>query len=93
MYKVALVGHSQIPIELPEIPGSELKIFRQPGAKLDDLFKHPLRDLFEYRPDLCILYLGGNDLSTPTSDRTQADEKVEKRSPISQGSYPRFKVG
>ena len=78
MYKVALVGHSQIPIEMPEIPGTELRIFRQPGAKLEDIYKPPLRDVFEYRPDLCILYLGGNDLALPNTDRMEVMRKLRE---------------
>ena len=41
MYKVAIVGHSQVPVDLPEIPHVELKIVRKPGAKLEHVHETP----------------------------------------------------
>ena len=71
MYKVAIVGHSQVPVDLPEIPYVELKIFRKPGAKLEHVHESPLGDVFNYRPDLCIVLMGGNDIGIPQADRAE----------------------
>ena len=78
MSKVALVGHSQIPTQMPDLPGIEVKIFRWCGAKLEHMYERPLRDVFNYKPDLCILYIGGNDLATADADRTEVMRKLRE---------------
>ena len=76
MYKVAIVGHSQVPVDLPEIPYVELKIFREPGAKLEHVHETPLGDVFNFRPDLCIVLMGGNDIGIPQADRSEVMGKL-----------------
>ena len=76
MYKVAIVGHSQVPVDLPEIPYVELKIFRKPGANLEDIHETPLGDVFNFRPDLCIVLMGGNDIGIPQADRSEVMGKL-----------------
>ena len=76
MYKVAIVGHSQVPVDLPEIPHVELKIFRKLGAKLEHVHKTPLGDVFNFRPDLCIVLMGGNDIGIPQTDRSEVMGKL-----------------
>ena len=76
MYKVAIVGHSQVHVDLPEIPHVELKIFRKPGAKLEHVHETPLGDVFNFRPDLCIVLMGGNDIGIPQTDRSEVMGKL-----------------
>ena len=57
MFKIALVGHSQMPhvFEAPE--GAEIRIFRRPGDLVHH-FKEPLMvEVFDYKPDMVILFL------------------------------------
>ena len=68
VYKVAIVGHSQVPTNIPAINSVEIKIFRQSGARLVHLQQSPLRDVFNYRPNLCIFYMGGNDIAVSNVD-------------------------
>ena len=76
MYKVAIVGHSQVPVDLPEIPFVELKIFRKPGAKLEHVHETPLGYVFNFRPDLCIVLMRGNDIGIPQTDRSEVMGKL-----------------
>ena len=68
VFKVAIVGHSQVPTSVPAFDGVEIRIFRRSGARLIHLEQSPLRDVFEYRPNLCIFYMGGNDIAVSNVD-------------------------
>ena len=67
-FKVAIVGHSQVPTHIPINDSVEIKIFRRSGAKLVHLQQSPLRDVYNYRPNLCIFYMGGNDIAASDVD-------------------------
>ena len=67
-YRVALVGHSQLPRELNvPYPGIELRIFRAPGARATNFESRArLRDALAWKHDLTILWIGSNDITTHT---------------------------
>ena len=61
--KVSLVGHSQIPQQL-EVAGTETRIFRAPGGRADSFYSDDrLRAVLEWKHDLCILWVGSNDIA------------------------------
>ena len=63
MFKVALVGHSQVSTALDLPDGIELSIFRSPGAKARTFFRNPrLTRVLRNKYDLVILWLGSNDI-------------------------------
>ena len=64
--KVSLVGHSQLPYEL-YVEGAEIKIFRAPGGRADSFFNDErLNSVLNWPHDLCILWLGSNDIEEDT---------------------------
>ena len=65
MYKVAVVGHSQIPkhIDIRD-PNVSVKIFRRSGARLEHINELPFHEIFDSQYDLLVLFLGGNDIAT-----------------------------
>ena len=63
-------------VDLPDIPHVELKIFHRPGTKLEHVHEPLLGDVFNYRPDLCIVLMGGNDIGIPQADRTEVMDRL-----------------
>lgn len=64
MWKISLVGHSQIPKHF-EFPNTEIKIFRAPGAKASSFFQDVrMNKVLEWEHDLTILWIGSNDINT-----------------------------
>ena len=62
MWKISLVGHSQIPKHF-EFPNTEIKIFRAPGAKAYNFFSDTrMNKVLEWEHDLTILWIGSNDI-------------------------------
>ena len=61
MFKVALVGHSQVPSTFEAPEGAEVRIFRR-GGLIRHFNQAPLANVYEYNPDLIILFLGSNDV-------------------------------
>ena len=67
-FKVAIVGHSQVPTSIENIDGTEIRIFRQGGACIADIYSNPsLSESFSWGQDLTILFIGGNDF--PANNR------------------------
>ena len=63
VYKVAIVGHSQVPMQFPNIPGVEVRIFRRPGAKLEAAYDYTeFRNAANWNHNHTILFIGGNDI-------------------------------
>ena len=62
MFKVALVGHSQVPTTFEAPEGAEVSIFRRRGGLVEHFDQPPLLNVYEYKPNLVILFLGSNDL-------------------------------
>ena len=62
VFNVALLGHSQLPNNIPEDDGIVYHIFKQNGATLNSLDHEPLRSYFNHHFDLTIFFLGGNDV-------------------------------
>lgn len=62
MFKVALVGHSQVPSTFEAPEGAEVRIFRRRGGLIQHFNQSPLVDVYAYNPDLIILFLGSNDV-------------------------------
>ncbi len=63
MYKVSLVGHSQIPKTLL-VDLAEVRIFRVPGARAESFFCDPrLNSVLNWKHDHCVLWLGSNDIA------------------------------
>ena len=63
MFKVAVVGHSLVPVAFPPLPGVEVQVFRKPGGKFLDLECREFAGVFSGRFDFLIVFLGGNDLA------------------------------
>ena len=63
-FKVAIVGHSQVPSHLDDLPSPvEVQIFRSPGATARSFFNNDhLTAVFNGRYDMVILWLGSNDI-------------------------------
>ena len=61
VYKVAILGHSQVPRDFPEIAGVETRIFRKSGAKLNN-FYDTFEDVLYWQHNHTIIFLGGNDI-------------------------------
>ena len=61
VYKVAILGHSQVPNDFPEIVGVETRIFRRSGAKLKNFYE-VFEEVLEWNHNHTIIFLGGNDI-------------------------------
>ena len=64
MFKVAIVGHSQVPSHLDILPSPiDVQIFMSPGATARSFFNNEhLTAVFNGRYDMVILWLGSNDI-------------------------------
>ena len=77
MWKVSLVGHSQLPEQLT-VSNTEIQIYRSPGARADEFFEdETLREVLNWEHDLCILWLGSNDIDGETSPNEIAENIKE----------------
>ena len=66
MWKISLVGHSQIPTQF-NFPNTTIKIFRAPGAKAASFFEDSrMSGVLDWEHDLTILWLGSNDITSDT---------------------------
>ena len=64
MYKVAVVGHSQIPNQISTRDTNvSIKVFRRQGARLEHIDELPFCEIFNSQYDLLVLFLGGNDIA------------------------------
>ena len=62
-YRVAIVGHSQVPKQLTvNDTNIKIDIFRRPGGCVTHFDESPLRDVLDEKFDLVFLFLGGNDI-------------------------------
>ena len=69
-FKVAVVGHSQVPNRIHSVPNCHIRVFRKPGAQIRDIYENPnLSESFTWGQDLTILFIGGNDF--PVNDRSK----------------------
>ena len=59
---MALVGHSQVPSTFEAPEGAEVRIFRRRGGLIRHFDEAPLVNVYDYEPDLVILFLGSNDV-------------------------------
>ena len=67
MWKVALVGHSQIP-PVFDFPNVEVKIFRAPGGRACNFPEDArMNKVLEWEHDLTILWIGSNDVNVNTT--------------------------
>ena len=66
MWKIALVGHSQIPQRF-SFPGAQVRIFRAPGGKASAFFDDSrLNEILNWEQDLTIVWIGSNDVTSNT---------------------------
>ena len=73
-FKVAIVGHSQVPVSLANIEGTEIRIFRQGGAYIADIYSKPhLNESFSWGQDLTVLFIGGNDFPANSKESVTTD--------------------
>lgn len=73
MWKVSLVGHSQLPDDL-SINNAEIQIYRGPGGRADNFFEDErLNEVLNWEHDLSILWLGSNDIDNETQPRDIAN--------------------
>ena len=62
MFKVAIVGHSQVPRSL-SVENAEVRIFRAPGGKLENFHRDTrLNQVLSWPHNLTYLWLGSNDV-------------------------------
>ena len=78
MFRVALLGHSQIPRRLDHhIEGVEVTIFRAPGGKVTNFLKdNRLNRILNFEHDLAIIWLGSNDLEYGGTSRLTVDSLI-----------------
>ena len=63
-FRVAIIGHSQVPTSFLAIPGIEIRIFRRSGAKLQYFSEYlEFQEVFTWPHDYNIVFLGGNDIN------------------------------
>ena len=73
-YRVAILGHSQVPLNFPSIAGVETRIYRKSGAKLQRFGDYPeFTEVFSWPHDHNIIFLGGNDIGAGTNAWTAED--------------------
>ena len=73
-FKVAIVGHSQVPVSIANIDGTEIRIFRQGGARIADIYAKPnLNESFSWGQDLTVLFIGGNDFPANSGENITTD--------------------
>ena len=70
VYRVAIIGHSQVPKSIQAIEDVEIRIYRKPGARLAKFDEYEeFQELFNWHHDLNIVFIGGNDIpSMPAKD-------------------------
>ena len=62
VYRVAIVGHSQVPKSIQAIENVEVRIYRKPGARLANFENYEeFQELFNWQHDLNIIFMGGSD--------------------------------
>lgn len=77
MYKISLVGHSQIPHSL-DAPRAEIRIFREPGRKTYSLFDDErMSDVLEWTHDYLIVWIGSNDIKEDWSHHEIVNDILE----------------
>ena len=76
MFKVAIVGHSQVPRRFDvEVENSEVRIYRAPGARARNFFiDERLNQVLAWKHELTILWIGSNDINPNTQPRELTDE-------------------
>ena len=76
MWKVSLVGHSQLPSHL-SFPDADIRIYRAPGARAANFFNDErLVEVLNWKHDLCILWLGSNDITPDSTPQEVANDVV-----------------
>lgn len=77
MWNVALVGHSQIPTQIT-LEDANLAVFRAPGGKARSFYTDDrLRSVLSWSGDICVLWVGSNDIVDGISPVGLADVIVE----------------
>ena len=76
MWKISLVGHSQLPDELP-VNNAEIRIFKGPGGRADNFFNDTrLNGVLQWKHDFCVLWLGSNDIDNIARPRDIANNII-----------------
>ena len=76
-WKVSLVGHSQLPTSLT-VNNALVRTYRRPGGRADEFFEDELlSDVLNWEHDMCILWLGSNDIDNETRPRDIAENIIE----------------
>ena len=65
--RVAVLGHSQVPLNFKFYKDIDVTIFQKPGALLKDIDTYPLKEIWQHEFDIIIVYLGGNDAVSNTT--------------------------
>ena len=80
MFRVAFVGHSQVPLNYEyRVPEANVRIYvyRKPGARVRDIRLDPqFRSFWNHRFDISFIFIGGNDLEPETNPRAVKDEYI-----------------
>lgn len=76
MPRVALVGHSQLPVHWENVSW-ELDVFRAPGGHAYSFFEDSrLKDVLNNQYDVVLLWIGSNDIKVDTVVQDLADEMI-----------------
>lgn len=74
MFKVAVVGHSQVPRSFDAVANTEVRLYRAPGARARNFFEdNRLNQVLEWKHDLTIVWIGSNDINPNTQPRELTD--------------------
>ena len=87
IFRVAILGHSQVPQAIPPIPGTDVRVFRVPEARLKKFEQYPkFQEALEWPHDLNIVFLGGNDIHLG-GNRLSAPQITDKLVEIAERFY------
>lgn len=73
-YRVAILGHSQVPRSIPMPESIQVRIFRRSGARLDLINDYEeFREFFSWEHEHNVIFIGGNDLTLRSNALTPQD--------------------
>ena len=77
MFRVSVLGHSNVPREPLEVYGCEVRTYRSPGAHAATFDENPtFRPVLEWQHELSVLFIGSNDV-TPNTEVFEVTEAIK----------------
>ena len=73
VYRVAIIGHSQVPKNIQAIDDAEIRIYRKPGARLANFDEYEeYQELFNWHHEFNnIIFMGGSDKPSMSVEEIQ----------------------